>query len=188
MRQRDLQYSVETDMKINQLRSILSTLTDDKKSSYLEMLKQIDKKTVNFLIEEKHMNPYSCVMLEQLEFQLKKQRNTTYDRHIIIQEKEQEVMIHALLKRQGYQIDEVESVLGSSDEVLIYSLDDSNHVAVYHPTRLALQDSDNQMIGAQRYLEENEEMQRRLRQKEAQKEQACATHCNDKKQIGMESL
>ena len=88
MRNRELQQSVENDMKINQLRSILSSLTDEDKVSYLELLKRVDKKIVEHLIEEKHMDPYSNLLLDQLEFQLNKQSNIVYDKHIIIQERQ----------------------------------------------------------------------------------------------------
>lgn len=191
MRNRELQQSVENDMKINQLRSILSSLTDEDKVSYLELLKRVDKKIVEHLIEEKHMDPYSNLLLDQLEFQLNKQSNIVYDKHIIIQERQQENLIQNVLKEQGYEIDEVESASVNSDEVLIYSLDCSHRIATYHPTRLAFQESNNsQMIGSMRYLEEFEELQRKLRvQKNAQKEQACVNRCqDDKRNLGSDGL
>lgn len=188
MKSRELHYSVEIDMKINQLRSILSTLTDDDKSSYLEKLKQIDKKTVDFLMVEKGLQPYSNEMLDQLEIQLK-QRNTAvdYDKHILIQKKEEEKLINELLIAQGFHIEKISSVY--KDDLFVYSLNYADKSAVYHPSRLALQDNDNQIISAQRYIQDNEELQLRLRrQKEAQKEQSCVNRSQDKRNFGVNAL
>ncbi len=118
MKSRELHYSVEIDMKINQLRSILSSLTDDDKSSYLDRLKQIDKESVDFLIENKKMNPYSDEMLDQLELQLKQQHAVIdYDTHILIQKRDEGALINELLTAQGFLIEKAEHL--SEDELLV---------------------------------------------------------------------
>ena len=59
MRNKELPTLVEIDLRMNQLRNILLTLTDDEKTSFLEVLRQLDKKSVDYLINEKQVNPYS---------------------------------------------------------------------------------------------------------------------------------
>ena len=174
MKSRELHYSVEIDMKINQLRSILSSLTDDDKSSYLDRLKQIDKESVDFLIENKKMNPYSDEMLDQLELQLKQQHAVIdYDTHILIQKRDEGSLINELLTAQGFLIEKAEHL--SEDELLV-SLNYADKTAVYHPSRLAMQACDNHIISAQRYMQDNQELLLRL-----QKEQACVNRSHDKK-------
>lgn len=80
MRNKELPTLVEIDLRMNQLRNILLTLTDDEKTSFLEVLRQLDKKSVDYLINEKQVNPYSYEMLEQLEMLLKKQANLNLER------------------------------------------------------------------------------------------------------------
>ena len=181
MKSRELHYSVEIDMKINQLRSILSSLTDDDKSSYLDRLKQIDKESVDFLIENKKMNPYSDEMLDQLDLQLKQQHAVIdYDTHILNQKRDEGSLINELLTAQGFHIEKAEHL--SEDELLVYSLNYADKTAVYHPSRLALQACDNHIISAQRYMQDNKELLLRLhKQREAQKEQACVNRSHDKK-------
>lgn len=79
MRNKELSTLVEIDVRLNQMRNILLSLTDDEKSSYLDILKQLDKKSVDYLINEKHMNPYSVEMLEQLEVLMKRRANLDLD-------------------------------------------------------------------------------------------------------------
>lgn len=109
MKNRERSYPVTMDMRMNQLRNILSSLTDDEKSSYLDSLKQIDKEAVENLINEQHVNPYSYAMLEQLEAHLKERASIADDQRLI---EKQNVMeendVHQRSNRQNEVLKEQE--------------------------------------------------------------------------------